>query len=120
MALYRRDPFANKRTLEEGERLPVTGSEASVVIIDDQAVTAYSGRKGVLIQNRDADNYVRIRVQARGATKEAATAFTDNTGLNTILLRKDSDMALSIGEKLQVQAWNSSSSQLNISIISFV
>ena len=45
MALYRRDPFANKRTLEEGEQIPVTGSEASVVIIDDQAVTAYSGAK---------------------------------------------------------------------------
>ena len=120
MSLYRREGFSNAGTIHEGERIPVTGDNNSVVILDDQAESVYNERKGVLIQNRDADNYVRIRVQARGATKEAATAFTDNTGLNTILLRKDSDMALSIGEELQVQAWNSSSSQLNISIISFV
>jgi len=104
----------------EGEAIPATsGGEAAVVIIDDDTAALYAGRKGVLIQNRDADDYILLIIQARGTAKPAASAFTGDENI-TIRLKKDSDISLAIGESLQVAAWNSGAGTNAVTIASFI
>ncbi len=121
--VFDQSSFCDGSVKIEGELIPATGGgEAAVVIIDDDTAALYNGRKGVLIQNRDADDYVLIQIQARGTAKPlAATFYTGGLDvLTTIKLKKDSDIALAIGENLQVAVWNSGAGTNAVTIASFI
>ena len=118
--VFDQSSFCDSSVKIEGELIPATGHATnSVVILDDDTAALYNGRKGVLIQNRDADDYILLIIQARGTAKPASSAFTGDQNI-TIRLKKDSDIALALGESLQVAAWNSGAGTNAVTIASFI